>query len=100
MGSKTNYRKMSTNVYAENVSDQSADIADESVNVDESKVISGVVSCSRLNIRTAPDLTASILGTLTKGTTVIIHDEVGEFYKIGNPDGNEYCMKKYISINQ
>lgn len=56
-----------------------------------------VIGCSRLNIRKAPNANAKILATINKGEIVNICDEVGDFYKIGD---KEYCMKKYISINQ
>ena len=65
----------------------------------EKKAKKGVVTgCSKLNMRIAPNATATIRGTLDQGTTVIILGEEGEFYKIGNPENPDYCMKKYISV--
>lgn len=67
----------------------------------KSEVVKGVVvDCSKLNMRTAPSTDAEIRGTLDKGVTVIILGEEGEFYKIGNPENPDYCMKKYISIKK
>lgn len=65
------------------------------------EVVKGVVvDCKKLNMRTAPTTNAEIRGTLDEGTTVIILGEEGEFYKIGNPENPDYCMKKYISIKK
>lgn len=57
-----------------------------------------VYHCTKLNIRKAPKADAEVVGTIDAGVTVVIHDEIGDFYKIGNPDGSEYCMKKFISV--
>lgn len=109
---KTNYNKMAKK--SENITE--APIVEEAVvetavEVDEipapvveetteiPTIKCGVVAnCILLNIRKAPNTSAKILGTLSVGDEVVIHEEVGEFYKIGNPDGNEYCMKKFISV--
>jgi hypothetical protein len=107
---RTNYNKMSNrqkddikreyeNVSVE-ITENEPVIEDTAVEkVVEAPVKKGVVvGCAKLNIRKAPKATAEIVGTLTAGTTVIIHDEIGDFYKIGNPDLGEYCMKKFISV--
>ena len=57
-----------------------------------------VTNCAKLNMRIAPKADAKVRGILDQGTTVIILGEEGDFYKIGNPDDPDYCMKKYISV--
>jgi uncharacterized protein YgiM (DUF1202 family) len=99
MSNKKNYNKIST----EKVKAESEAVAEVTEVVEEPVKApvtrKGVVyNCSKLNIRRAPNANAKILGTLDAGTTVIIHDEVGDFYKIGNPDGNEFCMKNFIKV--
>lgn len=69
--------------------------------LEEPKVVKGVVvDCEKLNVRIRPSIKGEILTTLDVGTEVIIHKEMNGFYKIGNPNGDEYCMKKFIKINQ
>lgn len=63
-------------------------------------VIGVVVGCSKLNIRKEPSLNADILLTVDAGEQLIIHETVGDFYKVGNPEIGEYCMKKFISIKE
>lgn len=65
------------------------------------KVKKGIVTgCAKLNMRVAPSINAKIRGTLEQKTTVIILGEEGEFYKIGNPENPDYCMKKYITVKK
>lgn len=107
---KTNYNKISkkseittkdaveTN---ESIIEETETLEDVKEEIVKSKVVTGIVSdCSKLNIRNDSSLDADVIGTLDKGTTVVIHGEVGDFYKIGNPNANEFCMKKFISINK
>ena len=106
--SKKNYNKISTEkakvidevveeAVAETVEDvvETAESVIEETPVVEQPVIGVVVGCSKLNIRKEPGLNAEVVGTLNVGAEVIIHETVGEFYRIGSP---EYCMKKFISI--
>ena len=104
--SKTNYNKMA-NKAKEDVKKEPEVVVDETVTENEpviekkpeKKVKKGVVvGCAKLNMRIAPNATATIRGTLDQGVTVIILGEEGEFYKIGNPENPDYCMKKYISV--
>lgn len=102
---KTNYSKMSTKPkkeeeVVEEVVKDSIEIEQSTTEVTEPDPLpTGIVSgCSKLNVRKKPLATAEIIGTLDSGTTVTIYDEVGEFYKIGPT--NEFCMKKYISVNK
>ena len=104
MSNKTNYSKMSTAAPVEEIENEVVETVEEPIEtpvVEEIKTKTGVViDCARLNVRKAPKADAKILKTISRGDTVIIHDEVGEFYKIGNPNATEYCMKKYISVNE
>ena len=110
--SKTNYNKAykkpetvtETTVIGDTIAENVIEADDVPTSVVEEQVEASepkhgkVVDCILLNIRKAPSTSAKILGTLSVGDEVVIHEEVGEFYKIGNPDGNEYCMKKFISV--
>lgn len=67
-----------------------------------------VVNCEKLNIRNKPSIDGVILGTLSKGDEVVIHEIVKsysgkDFYKVKvdviKPDEYQYCMAKYIKIN-
>lgn len=106
--SRTNYNKMSNRREPE--VEKEVEVATPTVEEPaEAKVVEApapkvkrgiVTGCLLLNIRKKPSTSADILGTLSAGAEVIIHDEVGEFYKIGNPDGSEFCMKKYVTIKK
>lgn len=95
-----NYNKISTEAAkVEPATEVSEEVVETVVEHPVLEVKTGVVcKCSKLNIRAAADLNAKILGTLDCGTPVDIYGEEGEFYKIA--DCNEYCMKKYISVNK
>ena len=109
---KTNYNKMSNKpqedvktetevvaVVEETVTETEPVIEKKPEKKPEKKVKKGiVVDCTKLNMRVAPKVDAKIRGTLDRGTTVIILGEEGDFYKIGNPENPDYCMKKYISV--
>ena len=65
------------------------------------KIKKGIVTgCAKLNLRIAPSLDAKIRGTIDQRTTVIILGEEGEFYKVGNLENPDYCMKKYITVKK
>lgn len=89
----TNYSKMSTETNVEDAIDMVAPIIEDEFK----ETIGTVVNCTKLNIRTAPDCNATIEGTIKRGDSVIIHEEIGDFYRIG---ANQYCMKKYIEIEE
>jgi uncharacterized protein YgiM (DUF1202 family) len=114
---KTNYNKMSDKVKADaNIEASSLDVEQEVAETEEvveetateevaetedstPEFKTGIVTdCMKLNMRVAPSLDAKIRGTLDKGVTVVILGEEGDFYKIGNPENPDYCMKKYISV--
>ena len=60
-----------------------------------------VSNCSFLNVRSAPDATASIVSILSEGTELIIEDTecINDFYKVRfYPNGEGYCMSKYVAI--
>lgn len=108
--SKKNYNKISTEkvktvdevveeAVLETVEEvvETAEAVVEEAPVVKPEIVGVVVGCSKLNIRKEPGLNAAIVGTLNAGDKVIIHETVGEFYRIGSP---EYCMKKFISIKE
>ena len=105
---KTNYNKMSTKS-KEDVKKEVEPVIEEVVSEIEETVETApipipdykegvVIDCVKLNMRIAPKVDSKIRGTLDKGDTVIILGEEGDFYKIGNPENPDYCMKKYISV--
>lgn len=100
---KTNYNKMSNHPKEDaKVEKPEVEVVAETLEAEEPAVTEpkiGTVVCSNLlNIRKEPSLSAEIVGTLQNGQEVVICDEEGDFYKIGNPDSNEFCMKKFISV--
>ena len=111
---KTNYNKMSKKNTVEDVpvvESGSLDIEQITVDVEtpviekEPEAVSakkckyGIVNgCAKLNMRVAPSVNAEIRGTLDLGAKVTILGEEGDFYKVGNPEDPDYCMKKYISV--
>lgn len=109
MASKKNYSKISTEganakqneeVKVEStIAKAEADIVETVETKPETKQ-GIVVGCAKLNIRKEPKADAKIVGTLDQRTTVTIYGEEGNFYKIENPEGGKYCMKKYIVIKK
>lgn len=111
MANKKNYSKISTEKVkaeqsGENVVKSSLNpVEPETTEVPKTetkpKVKKGIVTgCAKLNMRVAPSINAKIRGTIDQRTTVIILGEEGEFYKIGNPENPDYCMKKYITVKK
>lgn len=119
---KTNYNKMSNQLMQEseisidNVSFAETDLDSTSENkpvveaVEEKKpsndapvietkkekLKTGVVcNCSVLNVRKSPSTNAEIVDKLVAGNIVVIVGEANGFYKLS---ANEFCMKKYISV--
>lgn len=70
--------------------------------VEEPKFVTGIVTdCVKLNVREDPSSTATILGTITAATELIVSKEESteDYYKICTSVGLEgYCMKKFITI--
>lgn len=102
---KTNYNKMSNKPKEEvKVNKPEVEVVAEAPKAEEPDIAvtetkTGVVVCKNfLNVRKGPSLSSEIAGTLPNGQEVVICDEEGDFYKIGNPDSNEFCMKKFISV--
>lgn len=85
----------------QNVEVKSEVVAEEKW-IEESKFVTGVVTdCIKLNVREEPTPTATILGTITASTELIIIEEgsTADFYKICTSAGLEgYCMKKFVTI--
>ena len=55
-------------------------------------------STSRLNVRSAPNGSASIIGKLNHGTTVTITGESGDWYQIESGSLKGYASKEYITL--
>lgn len=70
---------------------------------DESEGKYGVVTaCEKLNVRKAPNASASIVTTLDVDTEVMIDEteSTDGFYKIYTGSGIEgYCMKQFIKVD-
>lgn len=103
MSHKTNYSKMSTDVKVDDIVEQVTPAVEDEIvedviieNVVE-ETVGTVIDCSKLNIRKEPNINAAIDGTIKRGDSVIIHEEIGDFYRIGT---NQYCMKKFIEIEK
>lgn len=73
--------------------------AAEYVETDEvcNPVKEGIVTATKLNVRALPYASASVLGVLDKGTTVVIEGEENEFYKVSVNGLVGYCMKQYVN---
>lgn len=62
-------------------------------------LIGVIVNCSRLNIRSDPDINADIICTLPPGSRVMIESTTPEWYGICTEAGIEgYCMRDYVVI--
>lgn len=68
----------------------------------EELVYGTVANCERLNIRKNPDLTASIICDIGKGTKVLVDAEGStvEWYKVDVGGQIGFCMKKYMTIDR
>ena len=89
------------NDVVENELDKAEEIFDELIeskkNVETCNSMEGIVSATKLNIRALPYTSASVLGVLDKGTTVVIEGEENEFYKVSANGIVGFCMKQYIN---
>lgn len=74
----------------------------EETKVEEPKYVTGIVTdCVRLNVREDPNSRATILGTITVDTELIVNKEESteDYYKICTSVGLEgYCMKRFVTI--
>jgi hypothetical protein len=60
----------------------------------------GVITAERVNLRNAPDLSGTIITTLSKNTTVTILDQSANWYKICLADNREgWIAKDYVVYN-
>lgn len=60
-----------------------------------------VVECDRLNVRKAPNTSATVLCVINRDEKVTVDEQKskGQFYKVRLASGVEgYCMKNYISL--
>lgn len=60
-------------------------------------LFTGYVTASTLNVRSGAGTSYSILGTLSKGTSVAVTGESGGWYKFNYNGKTAYVSKKYIS---
>lgn len=52
----------------------------------------------RLNVRSAPSMSAAVVGSLYKGAYVTLYESVNGFVKLGYSDGKTgYCSERYIA---
>lgn len=106
MATKKNYSKISTEKAKVERTEETKvkttlepEVTEEVKTETPPKIKKGIVTgCVKLNMRIAPSTDAKIRGTIDQRTTVIILGEEGEFYKIGNPENPDYCMKKFITV--
>ena len=92
------------NDVVENEIDEAEETFDELIetaeNVEEPEIHDStkrIVSATKLNVRALPYASASVLGVLDKGTTVVIEGEENEFYKVSVNGLVGYCMKQYVN---
>jgi len=71
------------------------------VNIFEpTKAKKGFVTADILNVRAGPDTSASIVGTLTKGTEVNIISSVGVWYKLKLGEAEAYIHSNFVSTGE
>ena len=58
----------------------------------------GTVTASSLNVRSGASTSASIIGSLTKGTTVTLLEKSGDWYKIKYGSTTGWVSASYISV--
>lgn len=58
----------------------------------------GIVTGDNLNVRQSPDLSANILTKLSKGTTVNVISDSGDWYNINYNEVNGWVFSKYLDI--
>lgn len=77
-------------------------VVEEEIPAEPECVYGSVAGCERLNVRKAPNASASIITTLVTDTEVMIDKDnsTDDFYKICTGAGVEgYCMKKFIKLD-
>ena len=98
MANKKNYNKISTeNANAAEVVEKPQVVEKVEAEIVRQGV---VVNCTKLNIRTKPNASASVKQVVEVKTKVtILEDANNEFYKVKLSGGVEgYCMKSFIKI--
>lgn len=71
------------------------------VTTEEYEVIGVVTNCGRLNVRSKPDLDASVVCVIPKASEVTINESESteEFYKVCTAAGAEgFCVKEFIEL--
>ena len=81
----------------ENVNNE---IVENTDNVIEEKIIRGIVTCDKLNVRKEANKSADIITVVPKDLVLTILDtNISEdFYKVLIGDVEGYCMKQFITI--
>ena len=105
-GSSVTITGESGNFYAINFNGQTAYVSKDYISKGSSSSSSGnsitnktgIVTASVLNIRSGASTSNSIIGTLSRGSSVTITGESGGFYKINYNGQNAYVSKDYIQI--
>ena len=72
-------------------------------NVEKCLLVGSVYRCDVLNVRAKPWSTSGIIGTIKKGSEIMIDedDSTKDFYKICTASGIEgYCMKEFIELQK
>ncbi|MGN9135648.1 SH3 domain-containing protein [Clostridium sp. HCP1S3_B4] len=105
-GQKVTITGENGNFYAINFNGQTAYVSKDYISKGSSSSSSGnsitnktgIVTASVLNIRSGASTSNSIIGTLSRGSSVTITGESGGFYKINYNGQNAYVSKDYIQI--
>lgn len=86
---------------AEDVADEQSDDNEEVI--EPTKTIGYVSGCSKLNVRSEPNINASVKCVIKALDEVEIEDmkSTNKFYKVCTESGVcGYCMKKYITVRR
>ena len=65
------------------------------------KTTFGIVTCSFLNVREAPDVNAAVVTTIHKGHKLMVNENAStvDFYSVCTETGVDgYCMKQFIAV--
>ncbi len=62
----------------------------------EKAINTGKVTAESLNVRTGPNSSNAVIDSLTKGVTVSIYEQSGDWYRIGT---GRWCSAQYVTVN-
>lgn len=101
--SNKNYNKMSEKSAKETVV-ETAPVTENSKQAKEEPVYGVVTNCTRLNVRSKPNIKANVVSIVEKETKFIINkkESTKEFYSVSSIDEKikGFCMRDYITIEQ